>query len=139
MVGWSTYKLVQFLKKYVNPEGIETPIVICSCTAQTWLRKLRFVYKRVCEDVFIDSHKQPDVGEDRNCFLTKMEKLKPYIVEFNKDGAIKTKHYLVNCVVGGEKRWPIIVITHDECTFFANDRIWKVWTQKGDTFLQPKR
>ena len=48
------YKLVQFLKEYVNPEGIETPIVTCSRTAQIWLRKLGFVYKEVRKDVFVD-------------------------------------------------------------------------------------
>lgn len=36
------------------------------------------------------------------------------------------------------ERQPIIVITHDECTFFANDGIQRVWTQKKDTFLQLK-
>ena len=56
MVGLSSYKLIQFLKEYVNPKGIETPVVICSCTVQTWLRKLGFVYKKMCKDVFIDSY-----------------------------------------------------------------------------------
>ena len=123
MVGLSSYKLVQFLKEYVNPEGIKTPVVIRACTAQTWLRKLRFVYKEVRKNVFIDGHERPDVVEDRNRFLTKMEELKPYMVEFNKDGAMKAKDYPVDCAVGGEERRPIIVITHDECTFSANDGI----------------
>ena len=101
MVGLSSYKLVQFLKEYVNPEGIKTPVVICSCTAQTWLRKLRFVYKKVDKDVFIDSYERPDMVKDRNCFLTKIEELKPYMVEFNEDGAMKAKDYLVDCAVRG--------------------------------------
>ena len=52
---------------------------------------------------------------------------------------MKTKNYPVNCIGGGEKRRPIIVITYDECTFFANDGVQKVWTRKGDTLLRPKR
>ena len=52
-----------------------------------------------------------------------MEELKPYIVEFNEDGAMKAKDYPVDSAVGGEERRPIIVITHDECTFSANDGI----------------
>ena len=64
MVGLSSYKLVQFLKEYVNPKGIETPIVICSCTARTWLRKLGFLYKKVHKDVFIDGHERTDMVED---------------------------------------------------------------------------
>ena len=61
------------------------------------------------------------------------------MVEFNKNGAMKAKDYLVDCVIGGEKYCPIIIITHDECTFSANDGVRKAWTWEGYTFLQPKR
>ena len=56
MVGLSFYKLIQFLKEYINPKRIKTPVVIRSCTAQTWLRKLGFVYKEVRKNVFIIGH-----------------------------------------------------------------------------------
>lgn len=98
----SSYKLVQFLKDYVNPEGVETPIKICSQTAQNWLRKLRYEYKDICKDIFIDRYKRSDMVKDRNKFLTRMEDLKPYRVEFKEDGIMKPKIYLSNCVVGGE-------------------------------------
>ena len=55
-----------------------------------------------------------------------MEELKPYIVKFNKYGTIKAKDYSSHCVVGGEEQRPIIIITHDECTFSANNNIRKV-------------
>lgn len=139
MVGLSSYKLIQFLKEYVNPKGIETPVVICSCTVQTWLRKLGFVYKKMCKDVFIDSYEWPDVMEDQNCFLIKIEELKPYMVEFNENGTMKVKDYLVDCAVRGEECRTIIIITHDECTFSRNDGVQKAWTWEGDTFLRPKR
>ena len=77
--------------------------------------------------------------EDQNCFLTKIVELKPYIVEFNENGAMKAKDYPVNYIVGEEKCRLIIVITYDECTFFANDGIQKIWTQERDTFLRLKR
>lgn len=54
-----------------------------------------------------------------------MKDLEPYLVEFEEDGLMKTKNYLDNCVVGGDILRPIIVITHDKCTFSANDRIQK--------------
>ena len=138
MVRLSSCKLVQFLKEYINPEGIETPVVIRSCKAQTWLYKLGFVYKEMGKDVFVDAHEWPDVVEDQNCFLTKIEELKLYMVEFNEDDAMKAKDYPVDCAVKGEKCRPIIVITHDEYTFFANDGVRKRWTWERDTFLQPK-
>ncbi len=114
------------MTKYVNLEGIEIPVVICSYIVQTWLCKLGFVYKEICKNVFIDGYKRSNVVEDQNCFLTKMEKLKPYIIEFNEDGTIKAKDYLLNAAIGGKECYPIIEITHDECTFSANVGIRKV-------------
>lgn len=57
-----------------------------------------------------------------------MEELKPYMVEFNQDGVIKPKVYPFDCVVGGENCRPVVVITHDECTFSANDGVQRAWT-----------
>lgn len=134
----SSYKLVQFLKGYIDPKGTPTPITIRSRTARTWLNKLGFEYKEVRKGVFIDGHERPDVVEDRKIFLKRMDELRPYMVEFEEDGTMKDKIYPPNCVVGGTERRPVIVITHDECTFSANDRIRRAWTRKGDTFLRPK-
>lgn len=97
--------------------------MICSCTAQKWLRKLGFEYKEVRKDVFIEDHKQPNVIEDQNYFLTKIEELKLYMVEFNENSAMKARDYPIDCIVRGEERRPIIVIIHDKCTFFANDGV----------------
>lgn len=88
--------------------------------------------------MFIDSHERPNMVKDQNCFLTRMEKLKLYMVEFNEDVTMKAKDYPVNWAVRGEECCPIIVITHDKYTFSINDGIWKAWTQEEDTFLQPK-
>lgn len=88
--------------------------------------------------MFVDGHKRPDVVEDRNLFLTQMEELKLYIVEFDDDGAMKAKEYPVDCIVGVDECQPIIVITRDECTFSANDGVRKAWSREGDTFLRPK-
>ena len=90
------------------------------------------------KDVFIDGHERSDVVEDRKNFLKKMEELKPYMIEFEEDGTIKAKTYPSDCVVGGPNRRPIVVITHDECTFSANDGIRKAWIRKRDTFSRPK-
>ena len=61
------------------------------------------------------------------------------MVKFNKDSTMKPKTYPPDCVVEGENKQPIIMITHDKCTFSANDGVKKAWTWERDTFLQPKR
>lgn len=73
----------------------------------------------------MDGHEQSDVVEDCANFLKKKEELKPYIVEFLKNNAIKLKVYLSNYVIRGENCQPIIVITYDKCKFSANDKIQK--------------
>ena len=83
---------------------METPITIRSRTARTWLRKLGYVYKDVRKDVFVDRHERPDVVKDCANFLRKMEELKPYIVEFDQDGAMKPKTYPSDCAIGREDR-----------------------------------
>ena len=79
------------------------------------LCKLKYVYKDVRKDVFVNRHEQSDVVEDRIHFLKKMEELKLYMVEFNKNNIMKPKIYPSDCTVEGENRWPDIVITHNEC------------------------
>lgn len=51
-------------------------------------------------------------------FLKKLETLGPYLVEFRDDGSIKEKVY---CTVNGSNKRLVILITHDESTFSAND------------------
>lgn len=45
------------------------------------------------KDVIINEHERSDIIEDCNNVLKKMEKLKPYIVEFEEDSAMKAKTY----------------------------------------------
>lgn len=112
--------------------------MICSRTAQKLLFKLRYEYKNVYKDLFINENERPDVVEDCNVFLEKIEQLKPYMVEFDKNKAMKPKVSTSNCAVGDNNWRPIIVITNDECTFFANNGIQKTGTRKSDIFLRPK-
>ena len=77
----------------MSPKGEDIPIVIRSRTARNWLRKLGYEYKDVRKEVFVDGHERADVVEDRINFLQKMEELKPYIVEFGENGAMKPKVY----------------------------------------------
>ena len=68
-------------------------------------------------------------------FLEEMKSLLPYLVEFQDDNTILPKEYSKNCAVDGPNRRPIIMITHDESTFSANDSRQKVWTLEGHGIL----
>lgn len=73
--------------------------------------------------------------EYRETFLDEIKALLPYFVEFNEDGSIVPKVYPEDCAVGGPNKRPIIMITHDESTFSANDGRRRVWTQDGHGIL----
>lgn len=64
-----------------------------------------------------------------------MIELEPYLVELEKDGFIKRNNCLDDCVVGDNICQLVIVITHNEYIFFANNGIYRVWTYVGDKFL----
>ncbi len=88
--------------------------------------------ERRTEKSFFDGHKREDVVEYRETFLEEMKSLLPYFVEFRDDSTILHKEYPEGCVVGGPDRRPIIMITHDESSFSANDSRRKVWTLEED-------
>lgn len=79
MVALYFYKLIQFLKKYVNPKIIKIFVVIYFCIAQKLLRKQEFGYKEVRKDIFRDNYKELDIIKDQNQFFITIKKLKLYI------------------------------------------------------------
>lgn len=54
-----------------------------------------------------------------------IKELELYLVEFEEDDIIKAKNYPSDCKVRSDKRQPIIVITHNKCTFSLNNSIRK--------------
>lgn len=88
--------------------------------------------------MFIDGHERSDVVEYRKKFLAEIEALKPYLVEFEENGSIIPKTYPENCAIGSPDRRPVILITHDESTFNANDGRRQMWQKDGHSILCPK-
>lgn len=76
------------------------------------------------KDVFIDGYKPSDIIKDQKNFLQKI-KLKSYKEGFDKNGAMKSKIYLVNCIVE-EINWQlVIIITYNKCIFSVNNKLQK--------------
>lgn len=51
------------------------------------------------ENVFIDKYKWKNVMKDYKIFLKKIEELKSYIIEFNKNKTMKLIVYLSDCAI----------------------------------------
>jgi len=90
----------------------------------------------VKKNVFIEGHEHPDVLQDWNALVGTSD----YLVEFNEDGTIKDKVYHLGCEVYASESRPIILITHDEATFSANDGIRRAWMEMDGeaTYLRPR-
>lgn len=53
------------------------------------------------KDIFIDRYKQSNIVEDYKVFLKQIKKLKPYIIEFEKNGVMKPRVYLLDSKISG--------------------------------------
>lgn len=95
---------MQYLRDYINPKEIQSPIEIKSQTTQKWLHKLGFEYKNVRKDVFVDKHEQSDIVKDCINFINLMKNMEPHLVRFNKDDTIKDKNYPLGCRVNSSER-----------------------------------
>lgn len=56
------------------------------------------------KDIFVYRYEQSDMRKNYNRFLNKMEELKLYLVEFDKNDKIKDKTYPSNCAVDSKDR-----------------------------------
>lgn len=97
--------------------------MICLCTAQRQLCKLRYKYKDIHKDVSMNRYKRSNIVENCKIFFIKIKKLKLYMVEFKEDCTIKSKAYSSNYAIKGDKRQSIIVITYNKYIFSINNRI----------------
>ena len=102
-------------------------------TARRWLRKMGFSYHEVKKGVYIDGHEREDVVKYRNDVFLKVWKAASHsFVIFKEDGSWEVPLNLQS----GEK--PLVLVTHDESTFNANDGKRRVWSQEGEQPLRPK-
>lgn len=52
----------------------------------------------------MNGHEQSNIVEDYTNFFKKIEKLKQYIVKFDKDDTMNPKVYPLNCIIEGENK-----------------------------------
>lgn len=91
------------------------------------------IHNTVRKGVFIDGHERPDVVKYRNNeFLPQWKNYQRRFVVFSKDGTWKVPLTLTE----GEK--PLVLVTHNESTFNANDGKRSLWMKKGHQPIRPK-
>jgi hypothetical protein len=118
----------------VGSTEIKSSISYPQCrTARRWLEKLRFSWRRVQKGIYVDGHERADVVQYRQeVFLPAFEEIRPFLVTWGEEGRIVMSQNLPP----GQK--PLVVVTHDESTFNANDGKRELWMEDGKQSLRPK-
>ncbi|RPA83521.1 hypothetical protein BJ508DRAFT_375057 [Ascobolus immersus RN42] len=105
-------------------------------TARSWLGKMGFKYCRVTKTVFIDGHERDDVVAYREEFVKTWLEYRKRMVIFKEDGSYELPE---GCKVGSDGNYymedgsgrPLVLVTHDESTFNANDGKRSGWFKMG--------
>ncbi|KAJ7869644.1 hypothetical protein B0H13DRAFT_2557516 [Mycena leptocephala] len=103
-------------------------------TARRWLKHLDWRYGRRKNGMYVDGHEREDVVAYRAAFVKRwLEKYEPRMVEYNNDGNVKRTPvgYVLEGKLKGQP-FRLILVTHDESTFYANDRHKDGWLSKSE-------
>lgn len=73
--------------------------------------------------MFINRNKNQILLKITIFFLKRLKKLKPYLVDFNKDNTMKKKDYLANCTISDSDCQPVIMIIYDKYIFLSKIRL----------------
>jgi hypothetical protein len=111
--------------------------VISKQTAQQWLRKLDWHYGWKQNGMYIDGHERPDVVKYHNQFIQRWQEYEKKMFIYDNDGKIQ---YTPKGFPVTQAGWfHLILITHDESTFYANDHHKTGWSHSSEKATpQPK-
>lgn len=99
-------------------------------TARRWLKKLDWRYGWKKKGMYIDEHEREDVVKYCNEFLARWKEYEKRMVTYDNDGNIEHEPAGFPVPQGGHF-W-LILITHDESTFYTNGRRKTQWNHAMD-------
>ncbi|KAF8171707.1 hypothetical protein BJ912DRAFT_833259, partial [Pholiota molesta] len=124
------YIRAQDIVDYVATEEVQKKLgtkarTIHVRTARRWLHKLNWRYCQKKKGMYIDGHEREDVVEYRNKFVERWNEYeKRFVIYDNEGNVLSTPTGFPVPQIG---RFRLILITHDESTFYANDRRKTQW------------
>ena len=97
-----------------------TKASICVRTAHRWLEKLGWTHGKTKNGMYLDGHERLDVVEYRKSFVERWMGYERRFHRWDHDGTElpRPDGFLVSGAIG---RFRLILVTHDESTFFQND------------------
>ncbi|KAG0693765.1 hypothetical protein DFH29DRAFT_985417 [Suillus ampliporus] len=97
--------------------------VISKWTAQRWLHKLNWHYGQKWNGMYIDGHERPD-------FIQQWQEYEKRMFIYDNDGNIQ--YTPKGFPVAQAGRFHLILVTHDESTFYANDHCKTGWSHSSE-------
>ena len=122
----------QYIEDFILPERAEIRKTISIRTAERWLHILGYKYKGYRKGIYYDGHEWEDVVTYQKEFLEVMKELEQRMARYEEE-----KMDAIPPVLRPEER-ELILITHDECIFYTNDRKKKIWIPDDEMLLRKK-
>ncbi|KAF8059298.1 hypothetical protein FPV67DRAFT_1400947, partial [Lyophyllum atratum] len=95
-------------------------------TAQRWLHTMEWRYGRRKNGMYIDGHEREDIVRYRAEFIERWNQYQKRMVTYDNDG--KVDNNLEGFPVPPGQLFRLILVTHDESTFYENDRRKTLWS-----------
>ncbi|EEB89585.1 hypothetical protein MPER_12299, partial [Moniliophthora perniciosa FA553] len=105
-------------------------------TGDRWLKKLDWRYGHKKKGMYVDGHERDDVVAYRKKFCERWKEYEKRMVKFDNDGNILCTP--AGFAVPQGPRFRLILVTHDESTFYQCDRHKILWQHKN-AVLAPER
>ena len=123
-IGKKGYIRAQDIVDYVATPEVQKQLgtkarTIHQRTACRWLKKLNWCYTRKKKGMYIDGHEREDVVAYRTEFIKRWKEYKKRFLIYDMDGNIVNK--LIGFPVPQIGHFRLILVMHDESTFYAND------------------
>jgi hypothetical protein len=124
------------LQELLGLKGNGTITAISIRTAQRWLRKHDWRYGRPKKGMYIDGHEREDIVKYRNEFIQRWKEYEKRMVIYDNNGNIATTPRGFKVPNG---RFRLVLVTHDESTFYANDRRKTKWTHASEKAVPERK
>ena len=134
-VAKDSYIYAQDVVDYVaKPETQERlgakKTTISLSTAQRWMCKLDWRYGRKKNGMYIDGNEREDVVQYRKEFLARWQEYEKWMITYNNDGNLDSTP--TGFPIPQGHRFQLVLVTHDESTFYANNCRKNLWNHKTD-------
>jgi hypothetical protein len=106
-------------------------------TAQRWLHRMGWRYGRKRNGMYVDGHEREDVVEYRMEFIERWKVYDKRMYSYDNEG--NREGELTGFPVPPGQHFRLILITHDESTFYETDRRKTVWAHRSDKAVPLKK